>query len=332
MEIKDLYDNEKIKTGNTVLKGEEIPVGQYYITVVVCIQNQQGEFLLQRRVDNKDGKWAFTGGEPKSGQSSLEGIITEIKEELGIEVSPNHLALVKTIQTENHFVDLYYLKTNIDTKNLVLQEDEVDSVKWISPNQIIELIETNQVSTSHQEFYYKYLEFLKTIRLGDNLNRLKEEDVTEIVRRVKSLIINSNNEILLGYANNQYQFIGGRIEEGEEFATSLKREILEETGMEYETSKLVPFISRQSYYKDWPSPSINRRMEVFYYEIITDDIPNLEKTNYTDEEKESNFELKYIPLNIIEEELNEHVEIYGDEYSIIKEMLEVISYYKLEKR
>ena len=35
-----------------------------------------------------------------------------------------------------------------------------------------------------------------------NDNNLKEEDVTEIVKRVKVLIINSSNEVLLGYSHN----------------------------------------------------------------------------------------------------------------------------------
>ncbi len=91
-----------------IKKGENVPLGKYYITVVVFIENDQGQFLLQKRVQNKDGKWATTGGHPKSGQSSLEGIVAEIEEELGINVKQNELTLFKTIQTEDDFVDLYY--------------------------------------------------------------------------------------------------------------------------------------------------------------------------------------------------------------------------------
>lgn len=49
-----------------------------------------------------------------------------------------------------------------------------------------------------------------------NQYNLTDYEITEIVRRVKILIINSNDEILLGYSHNNYQFPGGHVEDGEE--------------------------------------------------------------------------------------------------------------------
>ena len=89
MELRDLYNSKRILTGEVIQKGKKVPKGKYYITVVVFIENSKGEFLLQKRVPEKDGKWATTGGHPKSGESSLEGIVTEIKEELGLTVKQN---------------------------------------------------------------------------------------------------------------------------------------------------------------------------------------------------------------------------------------------------
>ena len=60
MELRDLYDENKKLTGKTILKGERVPKGMYYITVVIFIQNIKGEFLIQKRVLSKDGKWAIT--------------------------------------------------------------------------------------------------------------------------------------------------------------------------------------------------------------------------------------------------------------------------------
>lgn len=42
-----------------------------------------------------------------------------------------------------------------------------------------------------------------------NNSDLEESEITEVVTRVKGLIINSNDEILLGYLDNNYQFPGG---------------------------------------------------------------------------------------------------------------------------
>lgn len=153
MEKRDLYNSQKILTEETILKGETVPKGRYYITVVVFIENSKGEFLLQKRSLSKGGKWATTGGHPKSGESSLEGIIEEIKEELGLSFKQNELTLFKTIRTEDDFVDLYYCRKDVDINDIVVQEEEVETVTWASKDEIEKLIKNNNFSKSHEEFY-----------------------------------------------------------------------------------------------------------------------------------------------------------------------------------
>lgn len=55
MEKRDLYDENKNLTGETIFKGEEVPKGRYYITVIMWIQNSKGEFLLQQKSKKKMG-------------------------------------------------------------------------------------------------------------------------------------------------------------------------------------------------------------------------------------------------------------------------------------
>jgi isopentenyldiphosphate isomerase len=116
MELRDLYNENKELTGKTIYKGQDVPKGHYYITVVIFIQNGKNEFLIQKRVKKKDGKWATTGGHPISGETSKQGIITEIKEKLGINVIEQNIKLLKTIKTKDDFVDIYYLREDIDIK------------------------------------------------------------------------------------------------------------------------------------------------------------------------------------------------------------------------
>ena len=160
MELRDLYNSKRILTGEVIEKGKEVPPGSYYITVAVFIENEQGKFLLQKRVAQKDDKWATTGGHPKSGESSLQGIVTEIEEELGVSVKENELTLFKTIQTEDDFVDLYYLRKNIDIKDIKIQEDEVEKVMWATREEIDKLINDKLFSSSHEEFYNYCINFL----------------------------------------------------------------------------------------------------------------------------------------------------------------------------
>ena len=105
--------------------------------------------------------WATTGGHPKAGESSLEGIVTEIKEELGLDVPKDELLLFKTIKTDDDFVDLYYLNMNANIKNMSMQEEEVEEVKWASIEEIDQLIDSGLFLPPHIEFYKSCLDYLK---------------------------------------------------------------------------------------------------------------------------------------------------------------------------
>ncbi len=166
-----------------------------------------------------------------------------------------------------------------------------------------------------------------------NQNNLSETDITEIVKRVKILLINSNNEILLAYSHHNYQFPGGHVEDDESLLQTVKREMLEETGIDLATIDTEPFACTMGYYKDWPEKGKNRKTEIYYYEIKTDEKPNLDNTSYSEHEKDGNFELRYIPLDTVEDELRKNVEIYSDAFGITKEMLMLFTLYKsgLEK-
>ena len=161
MEYRDLYDENKLITGEVIKKGDVVPRGRYYLTVVVWIENSKGDLLIQKRLPEKYHMWATTGGHPKSGESSLEGMVTELKEELGINVDSKELKLFKTIKTEDDFVDLYYLKKNIDIKNIIVQKEEVEDVKWVTNEEIDELIKQGNFLSPHIDFYKYLLEFKK---------------------------------------------------------------------------------------------------------------------------------------------------------------------------
>ncbi len=161
-----------------------------------------------------------------------------------------------------------------------------------------------------------------------NYDNLKESDITEVVRRVKILLVNSRKEILLGYSFHEYQLPGGHVEEGEELITAVNREITEETGMVLNLTDLKPFAKASGYYKDWPEVGKNRKIEIYYYKVLTDEKINLQNTHYTEHEKEGNFELRYIPLERIEEEIKSNAQLYGDKKGIAEEMLKLFKIYK----
>ena len=165
-------------------------------------------------------------------------------------------------------------------------------------------------------------------QLITNKYNLTDSDMTEVVKRVKVLLVNSNNDVLLGYSYNNYQFPGGHVEENETLVQAVNREILEETGIELNITNIEPFACAIGYYKDWPAEGKNRKIEIYYYEVKTDEKPNLENTEYTENEKNGNFELRYIPLSDVENVLKTNAEEYGDENGIAREMIDLFGVYK----
>lgn len=159
MEYRDLYDKNRTLTGEKILNTKEIPHDKFILVVVIFIQNTKGEFLIQKRSKKKDGLWATTGGHPKSGESSLDGIITEVKEELGIDIK--NPILFKQATGKNTFCDLYYLKQDIHLEDIKLQKNEVDEIKWASINEINLLMEKSEFKKGHYIMLKDCLEYLQ---------------------------------------------------------------------------------------------------------------------------------------------------------------------------
>ena len=156
MEKRDLYNENKELTGITIYKNEEIPEGYFILMVVAFIENNEGLFLIQKRSAIKGGEWAFTGGHPKSGENSKEGLYTEIKEELGIDaINP---ILFKEAKGKNTFCDLYYLKQDIKLEDIIKQDEEVEEVAYASKEEIEDLYNKGLFKKGH---YMMFMDLLK---------------------------------------------------------------------------------------------------------------------------------------------------------------------------
>lgn len=143
-EYTDLYDENKNLTGEKLFreKGTKliVPKGRYSIVVLAFIENSKGEFLFQMTSKRKKNVWATTGGHVKSGQTSKKAIIEEIKEELGIDINEDEVKLFKTYKYDDAFKDVFYINKDIDINSLTYQEDEVEYVKYLTKDEILDLI------------------------------------------------------------------------------------------------------------------------------------------------------------------------------------------------
>lgn len=141
-----------------------------------------------------------------------------------------------------------------------------------------------------------------------NDDNLLEEEIDEMVVRVKAIIINQNDDILMGYCDGTYQFPGGHLEDGETLIEGLRREISEETGIFLDKNvKLEPFMMIRYYTKNYRNKGINRENKIYYYLIRSEMEPVVNNMSLDAYEKEHNYMLKRVNLNDIESELERTV-------------------------
>lgn len=145
MEIWDLYTEDRQPTGRTMIRGSEHPEGFYRIVVHVCIFNNRGQMLIQQRQPFKDGwpnMWDVSvGGSVVSGESSREAAEREVLEELGLRISLEGIRPAITISFKEGFDDNYIVVKDVDDKDIVLQEEEVQGYKWAYEEEILKMIE-----------------------------------------------------------------------------------------------------------------------------------------------------------------------------------------------
>lgn len=142
-----------------------------------------------------------------------------------------------------------------------------------------------------------------------NYDLLDESDINNIVERVKAIIINSNDEILIGYGDKTYQCVGGHVEAGETLMTALKRELMEESGIVFDNLDLHPFFRVKYYNRNYPSEGLNTLTINNYYVIRSDIKPNDDIRSLTEDEKKWGYVVKYIHkdkiLDVLKESLTD---------------------------
>ncbi len=146
MEVFDLYDKERIKTGRTMVRGDPVPAGFYRIVVHICIFNSRGEMLIQQRQPFKrswSNMWDLSvGGAVSAGETSSEAAHREVFEELGLDIDFTNIRPKITINFTEGFDDIYIINGDYDLSEITLQTEEVKSAKWENISGILSMIDS----------------------------------------------------------------------------------------------------------------------------------------------------------------------------------------------
>ncbi len=148
MELWDVYDSNRIKTSKTMVRGGSFEKGDYHLVVHICIFNSRGEMLIQQRQPFKEGwsnMWDITvGGSAIKGDESQVAAEREVFEEIGLKLDLKNIRPHITINFEDGFDDFYLLEKDVNLNELSLQYEEVQTVKWVSKEEILSMIESGE--------------------------------------------------------------------------------------------------------------------------------------------------------------------------------------------
>lgn len=164
MEIQDLYDINRIKTGETTIRGNKIKKGRYRLTILICIFNSENKMLIQHRQPFKNpwpNLWDVTvGGSSIAGETSQDAAERELFEEIGLKLNFDNMRPALTINFDGGFNDVYLINNDVNANSLTLQQEEVKEVKWASMYEIISMIDEN-IFIPYNKNYIELLFYLK---------------------------------------------------------------------------------------------------------------------------------------------------------------------------
>ena len=166
---------------------------------------------------------------------------------------------------------------------------------------------------------------MKRIFINDYF--LKPEDMESEVIRVKALLVNSKGELLLAHNNNTYQLIGGHKEDDETLESTLLREIKEETGIGIAHCD-GPFIQITTFDNNYFDTGKKVCSKIYYYRIVTDEMPNILETHYDELESATDFNLFYVKTDEMKDFLHKCMDEGSISIDIGREMLLVDREYR----
>ncbi len=159
-EYWDVLNSNGELTGEKVKRGfsGRLKNGQYHLVVHIWVKNSKGQLLIQKRSPHKHpmaGEWAATGGAVISGETSKKAAIRELKEELGIIVHEDEIYYLGRIKRKANIKDIWWAGVDADTDRLDLQEEEVIDAKWVTKDELHQMINKGQFHNYGEDYFKK---------------------------------------------------------------------------------------------------------------------------------------------------------------------------------
>ena len=135
--------------------------------VHIWVVSPDGKILIQRRSDTKKlmpGEWAATGGAAISGEDSFTAAQRELFEELGIMSDKTTLKKALRLKRRNSLLDIWFIKSDVDTSKLKLQESEVAEAKWVTAAELKEMVKNEEFHNYGNEYFVRVFDIISQVK------------------------------------------------------------------------------------------------------------------------------------------------------------------------
>lgn len=135
-----------------------------------------------------------------------------------------------------------------------------------------------------------------------NDTNLSDKDIASYIPKVRAIILNSKNEIMISNYAGIYMLPGGKINEDEDLLIALCRELKEELGITFEKNNFTPFMVVQQYIQNYPlvekHTTENRLWKTVYF-IIYSDLEISKDKSLSEKEKRGKLITRKYPIEDI---------------------------------
>lgn len=154
MELWDIYDIDRVRTGRVAQRGKPaseggLGEGEYHLVVHICVFNGRGQLLLQQRQKDKEGYpnlWDVSAaGSALAGENSAAAASRELREELGLVHDFTKERPFWTTHFERGFDDWYFIRIEANINDLRLQPEEVQDARWAELAEIERMLDSGEM-------------------------------------------------------------------------------------------------------------------------------------------------------------------------------------------
>lgn len=190
-ELWDIYDENRKKTGKTAERDVyQFKNGEYHIVVTGIILNSKNEILISKRAPFKrhGNLWECNGGSILTGETSIDGILRELREELGIKFDRDDAIFLKEVKRDRNvpdFKDLWLFQRDIAISEITFTDGEATEAKWVTIEKFMQMYSNKEIVPTvnfGEEEYQLALEKLRQKNIEKYYNNTESDKPSKALR------------------------------------------------------------------------------------------------------------------------------------------------------